>query len=214
MARRVRYVVSGHSVHIIRRGINRGAICRDDEDRDMLLATVRDASRACATAFHGFAILDTHYHGLATPVSTEELSRTMQLIGERYVRYFNRKHGRIGTLWTGRFTSIDVDTEEYWLRCLRYIEQNPVRARIVSDPADYRWSSYRANALGEPMDWLVEHPVYLSLASTSERRRLAYRAMCHEPLKAEELALLRIPSRAPRPLAALVDASAALAPAP
>ena len=74
----------------------------------------------------------------------------MQTFGRNYAKWFNLAHRRCGTLWEGRYKSCLVDSETYLLACHRYIELNPVRAWMVSDPADYLWSSYRANALGQP----------------------------------------------------------------
>jgi putative transposase len=123
-----RFFVPGGSVHVIRRGNNRGAIYRDDIDRLVFLKILREAAEEHGTAVHGFVLMTTHYHALATPDDAKALPRTMKAIGDRYVRYFNRKYDRIGSLWAGRYRAIPVDTELYWLTCLRYIEQNPVRA--------------------------------------------------------------------------------------
>ncbi|HZR25462.1 MAG TPA: transposase [Vicinamibacterales bacterium] len=205
MTRPLRYVEPGHSVHIIRRGVNRCQICVDDIDRHTLLAIIRDAAARFATDFHGFVLMDTHWHALATPVDARSLSATMKIVGQNYVRYFNAKYDRIGTLWTNRFTGLDVDTERYWLTCLRYIEQNPVRASMVRHPGDYQWSSYRAHAIGDANDWLVEHPVFAALGNTVERRRIAYRAICDEHLTDADLAVLRNVSRPPSPRAVIAE---------
>ena len=103
--------------------------------------------------------------------------KTMKACGGRYVQYFNRKYSRSGTLWNGRYKPILVDDERGWLRCLRYIERNPVEAGIVRDPSEYEWSSYRTHALGEASTWLTPHPVYLALGSTPELRQAVYRAI-------------------------------------
>jgi putative transposase len=198
-------------VHIIRRGVNRCAIFHDDADRETLLQILQEASRRYRTAFHGFVLMNTHYHGLATPVGVSELSNMMKMIGDRYSPYFNRKYGRVGTLWTNRFTAIDVDTDRYWLQCLRYIEQNPVRAHMVGDPGEYRWSSYRANALGDSIEWLAEHELYRSLGLTRQRRQLAYKAMCDVQLTDVELALLRHPPRPSREASPVIEPLQAVA---
>jgi putative transposase len=115
----------------------------------------------------------------------------MKEILERYSRFFNRKYGRTGSLWEGRFRALGIDDEEYALICARYIEQNPVRARMVTAIDEYRWSSYRCLALGEPSDWLVPHPTYLALGRTDEERRAAYRAICSDPVPVEAFVRLR-----------------------
>lgn len=193
-----RIFVPGVSVHVIRRGINRCPIFHDDDDRVFFLRVLREIVDETGAVFNALVMMDTHYHGLATPPTKSALSTTMKAIGERYVTYFNQKYARIGTLWTGRYRAIPIQTERYWFTCLRYIEQNPVRAAMVRSPADYRWSSYRIHAYGQrtPMfEWLTEHPLYRSLGSTPQERQAAYRAMSAVPLTDDELELQRYPPR-------------------
>jgi REP-associated tyrosine transposase len=155
--------------------------------------------------------MSTHYHLLVTPRDAEALPATMKELGERYVRYFNRKYDRIGTLWSGRYKPKPVMDERYWLTCLRYIEQNPVRAGIVAAPESYRWSSYRAHALGETIAWLVDHPVYIALGQDPTQRQLAYRQICGVMLDDQELARQRHPDVDATALAAAQAPSIVLA---
>ncbi len=186
-----RFYVPGLSVHIIRRGHNRQVIFRDESDRLSFLQIMRNAATEHGTAVHGFVLMDTHYHSLATPGHADALPRTMKAIGQEYSIYFNRKYDRIGTPWTGRHRAIPVESAQYWLTCLRYIEQNPVRAGMVKAPQDYRWSSYRAHALGEIVPWLADHAVLNDLGLTVAERRAAYRSLCEKALRDEELAEMR-----------------------
>ena len=101
----------------------------------------------------------------------------MKHLGQRYVQHFNRKHGRTGSLWEGRFRSSIVDSEGYLLRCQCYIEMNPVRAGMVERPDDYPWSSYASNANGAPSSVLAPHELYLSLANERSERLTAYRQL-------------------------------------
>jgi putative transposase len=160
--------------------VNRCAIVTDDDDRRRLIATLRDAAAAHEVAVHGFVVMDTHYHVIVTPPADGVLSSMMKKLGEDYVLYFNRRQERIGTLWTGRFRSIPLDDPRQWLTCMRYIELNPVAAKIVTSPERYRWSSYRFHANGDRVPWLVPHPVYLGLGGTPAERQTAYRAVCVE----------------------------------
>jgi putative transposase len=98
-------------------------------------------------------------------------------LGRRYVQYINRSYRRTGTLWDSRYKSSLVQAETYLLACQRYIELNPVRAGIVSDPAHYRWTSYRANALGQRDTLLTPHPLYRALGSDDTERQAAYREL-------------------------------------
>ncbi len=193
-----RMFVPGLSVHVIRRGINHCVIFHDDDDRLLFLGALRDAARDTQTAFNALVLMDTHYHALATPPNASALASTMKVVGEQYVAYFNRKYARVGTLWTGRYRAISIQTEQYWFNCVRYLEQNPVRAGMARTPGEYAWSSYRRFAFGDDvraLDWLTEHPLYRALGPTAEDRQRAYRAICSAPLTSDELEFQRHPPR-------------------
>ncbi|MDZ7785035.1 MAG: transposase [Halioglobus sp.] len=121
--------------------------------------------------------MTNHVHLLVTPERDLALSKTMQALGRRYVRYFNKTYNRTGTLFEGRFKSCIVQQSDYFLTCLRYIELNPVRAGMVRDPADYVWSSYRANGLGQSMKLWSPHRQYLALGASNAERQKQYRAL-------------------------------------
>ena len=130
-------------------------------------------------------------HLLLSPLEAEGPSLLMKNLGQRYVQAYNRRHARTGTLWEGRFRSCVVDSEEYLFRCHQYIEMNPVRAGMVSNPGEYSWSSYRANAEGERSRLLTPHSLYLSLGADTDRRSARYRDLFLEGLSAEDLARIR-----------------------
>jgi len=115
----------------------------------------------------------------------------MQYVGRRYVPYINHEYGRTGTLWEGRFKSSLVQARSYLLACYRYIESNPVRAGMVEAPADYAWSSYRGNALGEENPILSAHADYLALGRSDSERRDAYRALFATDLDHNTLTQMR-----------------------
>jgi putative transposase len=202
MGRRPRIFIPGVSVHVIHRGNNRGAIVRDDRDRWTFLALLRRAIERHQLAVHGCVLVDTHYHLLATPADADSLTGTMKELGERYVRYFNDRHHRSGTLWNGRYRSLLIHDDRYWLTCLRYIEQNPVRAKMVRAPEAYRWSSYRLHALGEEADWLTPHWLYLALGSTPQERQLAYQSICDVSVTPSEMVEQRLTWKPAGPRAA------------
>jgi putative transposase len=201
MPRRPRVFVPDISVHVIHRGINRAAIVCDDADRALFLALLRRAAQRHRLLIHGFVLMDTHYHLIVTPPDQFSLPETMKDLGERYVRYFNGRYRRIGTLWNGPYRSLMIYDATYWLTCLRYIEQNPVRARMVRRPVDFTWSSHRFHAYGAKYDWLTPHDAYLALGTTPLDRQVAYRAVCDAPLSDSELVEQRsrwTPARANR----------------
>ena len=98
-------------------------------------------------------------------------------LGRRYVCYFNQAYQRTGTLFEGRFKSCIVQESYYLLTCLRYTELNPVRAGMVRDPADYVWSSYRANGLGQQTQLGSPHGQYMALGTSNVERQRRYRAL-------------------------------------
>ena len=114
--------------------------------------------------------MTNHVHLLMTPDEAGQIARVMQSLGRRYVRYVNDRYHRTGTLWEGRYRACLVDSEDYLLRCYRYIELNPVRAAMVSAPVDYAWSSYRKNALGIDDNLVRPHRAYLALGANDEQR--------------------------------------------
>lgn len=135
--------------------------------------------------------MTNHVHLLVGADVVGALSRAMSKLGQRYVPAFNRRHGRTGTLWEGRFKSCLVDSERYLLTVYRYIELNPVRAAMVDAPEPYRWSSVHAN-LGLKDDFLVTpHPVLAELARNGPSPGEAYRHWLREGMSAVDLDAIR-----------------------
>jgi REP-associated tyrosine transposase len=195
MPRQPRVYEPGLSLHVIQRGNNRGGVFAENTDYCRLLALMRKASCRDGVDVHAFVLMTTHFHLLVTPQHEWSLARFMQCIDGEYAQYFNRRHGRIGTLWNERYRGIHIRDEQYWLTCLRYIEQNPVRAKIVLKPEVYPWSSYRFHAGGDSCSWLKSHDCYLRLGPNPAARQAAYRAICGIPLTESELKLQRDPPR-------------------
>jgi putative transposase len=177
------------SVHVIHRGNNRMAIFSDDSDFELFLVFLKRSSKRFGLAVHGFALMSNHYHLVVTPPNAGALPATMKVLNVRYVRYFNRKYTRVGTLFTGRYRAIPLVDESQWVTCLRYVDLNPLRARIVRDPAAYPWSSYAAHALGESIPWLESHPAYDALGCDEPDRQRAYYTLCRTPLTETDLVL-------------------------
>ncbi|NJC49483.1 UNVERIFIED_ORG: putative transposase [Xanthomonas campestris] len=133
-----------------------------------------------------------HVHSTAAPPAAGRIGQLMQRFGRNYVALFNGPHGRTGTLWEGRYKACLVDSADYVLRCYRYIELNPVRARLTDDPASYRWSSCPANLGQRGHSALTPHPCWLALDSDPIERSNAYRALLDEALSDELLTSIRI----------------------
>lgn len=174
MARLPRLTVAGYPHHIIQRGNDRQPIVRDDQDRQRLLDLWTEHAKTFKVAIHAWVIMDNHFHLLATPETQEGLPQMMQAVGRAYVRYFNVRHKRTGTLWEGRYRSTLIESERYLLACMVYIDLNPVRAGMVGRPEDFRWSSYR-HSIGQLGDKLVTpHALYWALGNTPFAREAAY----------------------------------------
>ena len=178
-------------MHIVQRGNDRMATFRCDEDFTCYIALLRDVSRLTGCAVHAYVLMTNHVHLLVTPRDGRGPARMMQKLGARYVRYFNRRHRRTGTLWEGRFKSAPVHDGAYFFTCSRYIELNPVRAGMVVDPGEYRWSSFRRNALGVSDALVTSHHVYERLDATEGKRCAAYTALFASHLEPETLDAIR-----------------------
>lgn len=116
------------------------------------------------------------------------------------MQYINRTYRRTGTLWDSRYKSSLIDADSYLLSCMRYIELNPVRAAMVDDPAHYRWTSYRSNALGQVNERLTPHPVYLALGTADKDRLNAYRALFRASLDQAAIDDIRLALNQNQPL--------------
>ncbi|MBD3754851.1 MAG: transposase, partial [Gammaproteobacteria bacterium] len=146
MARLTRVTPAGIPIHLIQRGNNRQVIFADSSDFKAYLNWLKAYSVQYSVAVHAWCLMTNHVHLLCTADGEDSIGKMMQSIGRQYVRYFNHKYQRTGTLWEGRYRSCLVEAEDYLFEVYRYIELNPVRAGMVGDPSEYSWSSYRVNA--------------------------------------------------------------------
>jgi putative transposase len=168
--------------HVVQRGNDRRPCFLVDADYTEFLLRLAGASRKYSVAIHAYALMPNHVHLLATPVDADGIGRLMQAVGSGYVRTYNARHGRTGTLWDGRYFGSLVGTDQYFWNCHRYIELNPVRAGIVTRPEDFRWSSHACNALARPDPVVTPHPSYLALAHRMGDVATSYRRMFAEAL--------------------------------
>jgi len=175
MPRRARVTLANTPHHIIQRGNNRSACFYADNDYVQYLDWLEKYSLENNCRVHAYVLMTNHVHLLITPETSAGLARMMKSLGQRYVQYINRTYNRSGTLWEGRFKSCITQEDNYVLSCYRYIELNPVRANMVDHPAEYFWSSYRANAQQEPNAMLSPHDAYQALGHCEESRQRCYR---------------------------------------
>jgi len=191
MPRKPRFNLPGVPQHVIQRGNNRQACFFTEADYLYYLDALRAALDKFGGRVHAYVLMTNHVHLLITPDREHALSEIMQSIGRRYVRYVNKKYGRAGTLWEGRFKASLVQSERYLLACYRYIELNPVRAGMVEHPGEYRWSSYSANAQGALNETVCLHDEYRCLGTTSGARQAAYRELFGQLLDSELVVEIR-----------------------
>lgn len=191
MPRKTRFNLPGYTQHIIQRGVDREPCFFRDDDHRFYLKCLHDACVRYCCAVHAYVLMTDHVHLLITPENAQGVSKAMQTLGRNYVRYFNAKYGRAGSLWQGRYKSSLVQDDQYFLLCSLYIEMNPVRTGIAIRPGDYVWSSYRSNALGEKTDLVTPHNSYLSLARHPSRRFVNYRKLFEVELDYSQLTKVR-----------------------
>ena len=164
------------------RGNNRNPIFRSDGDRIYFHRCLVEAVQRYDVKVHAYVFMTNHVHLLASGGHPYAISHAIQMLGRRYVSYFNYLHKRTGTLWEGRFRASPIETEPYLFTCHRYIELNPVRAAMVAGPERFEWSSHRALAYGKADDLVTRHDLYEALATDESARRRCYRGMFDVPL--------------------------------
>lgn len=191
MARLPRISPIGIPVHLIQRGNNRQACFVSDEDHGVYAGWLKEYAQKYKVEIHAWVMMTNHVHLLCTPRQEGGVSKMMQSLGRRYVQYFNFEYRRSGTLWEGRFKSCLIQEERYLLEVYRYIELNPVRAEMVTDPGEYRWSSYQINGLGRISDLCTPHHEYLCLGKDVSDRRQNYRVFLSHHVDGELLKEIR-----------------------
>ena len=174
MARLPRLTIPGQPHYIVQRGNNSQPICISAVDFATLLDFVAQQARKFKLAVHSYVVMENHFQLVVTPDTETDLPQMMQAIGRCYVRYFNQTYRRSGTLWEGRYKSTVIQAERYLLPCMVHSDLTPVRNGVVSDPADYPWSSY-AHYSGRHVDRMVKpHPLIWALGNTPFAREAAY----------------------------------------
>jgi putative transposase len=188
MARRPRFLLTNLPLHVVQRGNDRRSCFFADGDYRFYLRTLGEAASRYGVLVHAYVLMTNHVHLLLTPLVPGAVSKLMQSVGARYVWHVNKTCGRTGTLWEGRYKACLVACDAHLLAACRYIDLNPVRAGIVQDPSNYRWSSYGALA-GLCADSLVTAHDVLSQLGTA--RGVAYAQWCAQGSRREEIDDLR-----------------------
>jgi putative transposase len=177
MARLPRLTLPGLPHSVIQRGNNRQPIFETTADYQTMLGLLAECAKNCQVAIHAYVLMENHFHLLATPQTDNGLTRLMQAVGRRYVRYFNDTHRRTGTLWEGRYRSTVIEAKPYVLTCMAYLDLNPVRSGLVSQAGDYPWSSFGHYSGLRTDKLLTSHPLVWALGNTPFAREAAYTQM-------------------------------------
>jgi len=178
-------------MHVVHRGNNRTTTFLSASELQRYRDVLQQASHRFRCAIHAYVLMTNHVHLLITPEDDTGPARMMQLIGRKYVRYVNALRHRTGTLWEGRFRSTLINSDRYFLTCSRYVELNPVRAGMAADADQYRWSSHRHNAYGDPDPLITPHQLYVALGATPADRQAGYRALFQTPIESSTLEQIR-----------------------
>jgi putative transposase len=175
MARTARIVVMGYPHHIIQRGHNRQAVFASDADYQYYLDNLCEWKEKLGCKVYAYCLMTNHVHLIIDPgEDSGNLALLMKRVAGRQTRYLNKLEKRTGSLWEGRFKSSTISADAYLLACSRYVELNPVRAGIVTDPNDYRWSSYGSKTGNKKEAWLDFDPCYMGLADNRQKRAKRY----------------------------------------
>ena len=182
---------AGGLYHVNTRCNNREFYFRDEEDFRLFLKILLKAKKIYKVRIYAYCVTNNHFHLLVETPGEANLSKFMQYVNGNFARAYNKRHGRSGRFWGERFRSTVIEGEPQFFNTLIYIELNMLRCGAVNDPADWRWSSYRAHALGTDDPILDLHELYLALGDTARQRQENYQAMV--AARIEEKGLRREP---------------------
>ena len=187
MARLARLTLPGQVHLVTHRGNNRQPVVIDDVDRKALLDLLGEQAVRHRVAMHAYVLLPASLYLLLTPMTADGVPAMMQAVGRAYVRYFNARHGRSGTLWEGRYRSTLIQAGRYLLPCMGLMDMEPVRAGLCAEPQAYPWSSHRHHIGQAPDRRLTPHPLYWTLGNTPFAREAAYAEMVHRGLDVQQM---------------------------
>jgi len=159
MARIARVVVPGLPHHVTQRGVRSMDIFADDEDREVYLALLSESAAKHGLDFWAWCLMSNHVHLVAVPCRKESLARAIGEAHWRYVRRVNLREGVRGRLFQGRFESYPVQQDSHLMAVMRYVELNPVKARVADRPEEWPWSSARYNLRRRKHDALVRERI-------------------------------------------------------
>jgi putative transposase len=158
MPRGARMLMENVCYHIINRGNQKERIFLENADFEKYLQLLKHCKRKFGFKLFGYCLMPNHVHVMLEPNDPVALAKIMQSITQTYTFWFNKKYKKSGHLWQGRFKNMIIHKDDYFLQCVNYVEANPVRAGLVSSPAEYPWSSYRGRVFGGYKSFLLDLP--------------------------------------------------------
>ena len=195
MPRIARLVVPGYPHHVTQRGNYRQDVFRDDADRKQYLEFIAYYSKKYHLIILGYCIMSNHVHFIVMPKEEDSLSSVFQIAHTRYSQYFNKKIHALGHLWQGRFYSC-VLGDRHLIATARYIERNPVRAKIAKKPTDYIWSSAKSHSDISHKDMIDTSPLFKYI----EVEQGSWKEFINKPDEPDEVAMIRKYTMTGRPL--------------
>jgi putative transposase len=202
MGRLPRTIDDGLVYHVLNRGNNRADVFGDDADRAAFLGALANTKDRYPFRLFGYCLMTNHFHLLIRPESGQSISRILQSLTVAHTWRYHKRHHSTGHVWQGRFKSPVIQGDAHLLVVLRYIEANPVRAKLVAAPGDYRWSSFPCHGLGHDDPLVSPFPEWDELGRTEAERRKRWRAKVCGAQNEAELMSVRGSLRSGRPLGA------------
>lgn len=193
MPRIARVVAVGYPHHVVQRGNNRDTVFFDNKDKEQYLSLLKKYANKWASPILAYCLMNNHVHLLTRPLENLSLYKMMQGLTLCYTQYVNRKYQKTGRLWESRYHSCIVDNETYLWAVVRYVEQNPVRAKMVNKVEDFSHSSAQAHLNGKKDEILGE-------GLFDERQRADYAKFVRYCSAEEEIQEIRQFTRTGRPL--------------
>ena len=191
MPRPIRFTMSEIPQCVVQAGINWGRTFNYRDDYQFYLESLRQSAAQYGCELHAYALLPNRVQLLVTPHAEAAVPQMMQSLGRRYVQYFNRRYGRSGTLWHGRYKSCLVEPGAPLLDAYRYVDTLAAITGVVSTPTDYAWSSLRQH-VGDATHFVADHPSWLALGTEQEERYRRYAELVAAPLCPELIKELNI----------------------
>ena len=178
----------GGALHHVTMRCNNKEFLFDEESFRQFLGVLLETCEKFHTPLYNYCLMTNHVHLLFEVGADDVLSRFMHRLANVFAKRFNAARDRKGHLWEGRFVSTIVEARSYFLRCMAYIDLNPVRARMVERPGAYKWSAH-SHVVAENESIVAIHDIYRGLGKTRAQRRRAYRKLLAEELSRQPYSL-------------------------